>query len=276
MVAARRGQFAREDVGAHDREARPHPAAGGAVAGVVLGVLTAAVRLQFLVGEHAHDVRAGPAAGRGHRHAAPHLAVELAGADAEPVRRLEDRDVVARVPDEPRLVAEREPPDVRVQPVGTDDQVERARGPALEGDVHAVRRLGHGRDRVAEDVPGGVPGQLVQELGEIAPVDLHVPAGERVGQADPRPSLGVDEVERAGVGPPPPDLVQDAHLLQHPHVHLAAEVDGLAARPDRLRALHDGDVGGREVCGAASGDRSPRSGPSCEQRVRAGFGYGDR
>ena len=70
-------------------------------------------------------------------------------------------EVVILVPDEPLLRPEGQPPHVRVQAVGADDQAEAARGRLLEGDGHPVVVLLQPPDGVAEQDLGA--GHLAQQ-----------------------------------------------------------------------------------------------------------------
>ena len=72
------------------------------------------------------------------------------------------------------VLAEDQAPNVRVQPVGADDDVEPAWRCVLEGHL-AVG--GDGRDRVAEEVLDVIAAGVVVDLAEIVAHDLHVPVG---------------------------------------------------------------------------------------------------
>ena len=92
----------------------------------------------------------------------------------------------------PGVLAEDEAANVRVQPVGADDDVERARRRVLEGHV-AVG--GDGRDRVAEQVLDVVTAGVVVGLAEIVAHDLHVPVGCGAGE------FGEIDVHGPPIGP---------------------------------------------------------------------------
>lgn len=153
------------------------------------------------------------------------------------------------------LGAEGEPPHVGVDAVGAHHEVEGTRRAALEGDVHAARRVGQRGDGVAEDVLAVFLGPLVQQGGEVAAEDLNVAAGELAGHDRQPSAVRVDDDLVGSAGLAPPHLPEDSHPLQHDAVGLTLEVDGLAAGTERGRPLDDGDG----VAGAAQpvGERGP-------------------
>jgi hypothetical protein len=129
-----------------------------------------------------------------------------------------------------------------VQPVGPDDEVERARGRPEEGHVDAGSGLGERGDRVVEDVLGRRGGALVHDPGQVAADDLDLPAGELAGHDGERAAGGVDHPAVPAVRPGRPDVVEDAHPVEDRAVGLALEVDGLAAGAQRGSLLDDRDV----------------------------------
>lgn len=148
-------------------------------------------------------------------------------------------------------------PDVRVEAVGADDEVEAARRGVAEGDVHAGGRLGEGGDGVPEDVlgPGGERGP-VEDPGEVAAQYLDVAAGELGGEAQELAAVGVDEGHRAATGPKVVQLVEDPHPPKDAELGLPSEVDGLAARTQGGGDLDDG--GTHAVAGESEGQGGAR------------------
>jgi hypothetical protein len=104
--------------------------------------------------------------------------------------------------------------------------------------MHPAGALLEARDRVAEQVLGGVLGRIVQDRSEVAAQDLDV-AGEDVG-GHPRywSALLVDDGGAGQVGLPGLDRVQNAHPGQHGQVGGAAEVDRVTAAAQLRCALH--------------------------------------
>ena len=141
----------------------------------------------------------------------------------------EDRQVHAQVPGEPWLRAEGEGPDLGVQPVGADHQIEAARCGPFEGDLHRVRCLGDPGDRIAEQVLGVAAGGLIQDAGQVAAHDLHVggvdDAEGRV-HAGQMLSGGADVRHPAGARARLPQRAQDPSS--------PGDVDRRAADVDRL------------------------------------------
>ena len=113
--------------------------------------------------------------------------------------------------------------------VRADHQVEPARRTVFEFDLDGIGGFTQRADRIAEHV-SAVPGrESVEDLGEIAPQDLDIAAGEVAGHAGLFPAAGIDEDHIGGPGTAPPDLVVDTHPLEHPALHGPLEVDGLTA-----------------------------------------------
>ena len=100
----------------------------------------------------------------------------------------EHREVTADVLHEPGLVAEDQPPDVRVQPVGPDHEAEPARVGGLERDVDTVAVVVQSPDRVPEKVSDSVTRRAGQDLRQLAAQDLDVP--------DRHPGRDLAHVER--------------------------------------------------------------------------------
>ncbi|WP_248961972.1 hypothetical protein [Sphaerisporangium perillae] len=130
-----------------------------------------------------------------------------------------------------------------MDPVRAHHQVERARGTALERDVHAARGLGERGDGVAEDVPAsGGGGLLVQQPGQVTARDLDLAAGELAGEHREPAAVRADDLLVGAAGLQPQHLAEDAHALQHGAVDRALEVDGLPARARGGSLLDDGHV----------------------------------
>jgi hypothetical protein len=192
-------------------------------------------------------------------------AVQLSGAvQAEQVRNRVDGDEHAEVGDEPALVAEGQPADPGVDPVGADDQVEPALWGMRERHLHPVRLLVQAGDLVAEKVFGAGAGGVVQNLCQIAAEDLHVAGEDPARHGRPRGAVGGDIGEVAHVRLALLDRVQHAHLAQHAEMHVAAEVHGVAAAAQVRCALDHGrpeavsvePVGQRGSGDAGAGDEN--------------------
>lgn len=164
---------------------------------------------------------------------------------------------MAEVGDVVGIRTEGQAPDVRVQAVGADDEVEAAGRGVAEGDVHAGGRLGEGGDGVPEGVlgPGGERG-LVQDPGEVAAQDLDVAARELGRKVQELATVGVDEGHRAAAGPNTVQLVEDPHPAKNAELGLPPEVDGLAARTQGGGDLDDG--GAQAVAGEPEGQGGAR------------------
>jgi hypothetical protein len=143
------------------------------------------------------------------------------------------------------LVAEDQPAHVGVQPVGADDQVEAPRWAELEADLDPVAILVQGPDRVAEAVVDVVAGGLVEDGGELAAHDLHVPVRDPGDQpADVHldgPAARALHHDQLGLGPGGLHLAQDPHPLGDVN-RRAEQVDGMPAQsgPQGRGLLDDG------------------------------------
>ena len=145
-------------------------------------------------------------------------------------RRRHHRQIPPDEPGEPRLLTEDQAPNIRVQPVGADHDVEPTRRCMLECHL-AVG--GDGRDRVAEQILDLVAAGFVVDLAKVVAHDLHVPirrGTNDLGEIDPCrtvPALAI-QPQRVCSGGERLDARQDAHLRRDLH-RRPEQIDGVAA-----------------------------------------------
>ncbi|GAB3883905.1 hypothetical protein GCM10029964_044040 [Kibdelosporangium lantanae] len=152
------------------------------------------------------------------------------------------RDVDAGGADEVALGTEGEAPDVRVQPVRADHQVEAARRGAVERDVHTLLVLVERGDRVVEEELGLVPRRLVQDGGEVGArhLDLVAP-GRGKSHGGHLTAGGVEQPHGGRAGGDVTEAGQHTHRLGHRQGR-ASHVDGVAAGAQALGPLHHGGL----------------------------------
>jgi hypothetical protein len=166
--------------------------------------------------------------------------------EAELVRHGETGEAVAEVPVKLLLGPEGQAPGVRVQAVGADDEIESTLRAAAERHIDPVRTLVEGRDAVVEPELHVVADRGVQDLGEVAPGDLDVPALDpadhdvRLDRGD-HAAVGVQKREPLSVDVGLPQLRQDPHP-PYDFQCSPANVDRIAAAADHARLLHDRDL----------------------------------
>ena len=156
----------------------------------------------------------------------------------------EDRDEGAQIAEERFLLAEHQPPNVRVEPVRADHDVEQPGCGSFERHLGAARVLGDLRDRVVEEELHVVADRFVQGVHEVPAEDLHfrdrsAGVAEEVGaHARDRPVGGVDvrHAPRPHVGRADP--VHDAHPVGD-DAGGPTDVDGVATFTGRRRPLDD-------------------------------------
>jgi hypothetical protein len=143
-----------------------------------------------------------------------------------------------------RVLAEDQVPNIRVQPVGADHDVEPAWRRALEGHL-AVG--GDGRDRVAEQILDLVAAGVVVRLTEVISHDLYVTVGcgaDRLGEIDADRLPGALAINPRAVSPGGQrlDFWQHTHLFRDLHGR-SEKVNCVTPRLTQCRcALDDGDV----------------------------------
>ena len=147
-----------------------------------------------------------------------------------------------------RARAQQLPPRARVLPVRAHHQVEWRGAAVRERHAHGRGALLEAGDGGAEDVRGLLLRAVVQDAAEVAAHDLELGGGALLAGAS---LISRDEcLAHAGAVDEPRALLVDhfgahfpldAHLLHHRDA-LAAEVDLLAAVPQAVEPLHDGDV----------------------------------
>src|SRR4029453_14381241 len=151
----------------------------------------------------------------------------------------------APIADEFGLGSEGQAAGRRVQPVGSDQQVEPARRRLLERDIYAGAVLAERSHGVVEAELGRIPARLVQDRREVGARQLHLPAAggplerPRVDPAD-LTAGAVDEAHRsyggagpaeAGHSPPPP--------RQPPRAFHAGWAEPVPPQPVRHRGPSD-------------------------------------
>ncbi|CKV54633.1 Uncharacterised protein [Mycobacterium tuberculosis] len=177
------------------------------------------------------------------------------------------RDLAAQVVLEIPLRPEDQPAHVGVQSVGTDDQVEIARGGPFEGEPDAVAVLVDGGDAVVEDRFHLVFDRRVDRGGEIAARQAgEVVADHAAKDVDAQVGFdlagGTDGADVFHVVTRRCDLVRDAHSFGH-LVADAPEVDHVAAGAELRRPLDHcrgvagalQPVGERRSCHAGTANR---------------------